>query len=313
MQTGQVGPGGQPPGQPFGFASPDVPSLSLLEPPSRGEDADLVPPPDSYEPPAGPLAPLESIAPTPPEVRDPVEPFVHTLPQALEPAWRPDQPLQLSNATPEIPEVDPSALPPPAGVGPIALPPPTGPPVTALAQGPYPGHPYPGHAYPVNPYATGPYSAPTHYPPPAPYGPPGPTPAPYGPPGPTPPYGPYAGTPGAAGDWGSPRPVGGGAPITPARVWQAADGIVISLLIIGTVWPPTSPYVLLLAAVAAFVRSSQGKVLVAVAALIGTLVWLVWWLGYFATSQWQDATQFLCMVCLIGVPLIAYQSLRRSS
>lgn len=160
-----------------------------------------------------------------------------------------------------------------------ALPPPSGPAVVALPTHP-PAIPvpvpvqYPMNPYPVNPYATGPYSAPT-----------------------------------GPGGWAPPQR---NQPITPAMVWEASNSFVLILLAVGAFVPQASAYALIAAAMVSVARSSPGRVLVGVAALISVLIWWVWWLGYFATSQWQDATQLLCTVCLIGVPLLAYQSLRRT-
>lgn len=299
--TGPMGTGAEPLGQPFGFASPHAPPLSEAEAPRQLNVGRRVVAPDAYVTPAQPVAPLESIEPTALAVRNPTEPFLETLPEPPGSSWRPEQPLPLSAATTNtaatnsggpvpLPGDVLEALPPPTG-RPVGVPPAPGP-ANPYATGPYPAPAHTGQPlgapqrarYPVNPYATGPYSAP----------------APYGPP-----YAP-AGT--------DPRRwPGRSQPITPQQVLAASDKFVMALLLIGTLWSQVAVYALTVAALVALLRSSQGKVLVAVAAVIGLLVGFVWWAGYLATSQMQGSAQLLCTICAIGVPLLAYQSLRRWS
>lgn len=275
--TGVVGTDAQLQRPPYGFARPKVPPLSTDEPAPQVDEEKLTLPPDSYALPAQPLSALESIAPAPAEVRDPNEPFTHVLPQAPESTWQPTQPLPLSSAV-TTSEADPSTQPPPSGPELNALPPPTGQPVGT-----------PLHTlYPVNPYATGPYSAPTRYG------------APYGVPG---------------APWGPNHPVQPGhkQQITLQQVLRAADNLVMLPLFMGMVWPQTSALALIVAAVIAIGRSNPARVLVGAACGICLFVTYVWFSGYIATSQWQSAAQLLCTVCAIGVPLIAYQSLRKWS
>lgn len=94
---------------------------------------------------------------------------------------------------------------------------------------------------------------------------------------------------------------------------QASDIGVLTLLMAGLLWAQLAPFALLAAVLVAVFRSSQGWLLVLVAAIVALLVTLIWSQGYLATSQWQASAQTLCAVCLIGVPLVAYQSLRRWS
>lgn len=119
--------------------------------------------------------------------------------------------------------------------------------------------------------------------------------------------GPYSGRP--------PVPSAGGyqqrEPVTWQRALQAADSYVLGLLLVGVLWPQVAAYALGAAAILGFVRRSQGRVLLAVAAGFIVAVTAIWWFGYFATSQWQASAQLMCVVCLLGVPLISYQSLRR--
>lgn len=131
----------------------------------------------------------------------------------------------------------------------------------------------PASPYPQNPYATGPYSG--HAPVPAPGG--------------------YQRR----------------EPVTWQHALRAADSYVLGLLLVGMLWPQVAAYALGAAAILGFVRRSQGRVLLAVAAGFIVAVTAIWWFGYFATSQWQASAQLMCVICLLGVPLISYQSLRR--
>lgn len=79
----------------------------------------------------------------------------------------------------------------------------------------------------------------------------------------------------------------------------------------GMLWTQVAPFALLAAALIAIFRSSPGKILVLVAAVVVLLVTFVWYAGYLATSQWQATARLLCTICLVGVPYVAYQSLRR--
>lgn len=155
--------------QPFGFASPVAPPLSVAPEPARLPEVQA--PPTGYAAPAEPQPPLAAIAPAPLAQRNPTTPFVDELPEvASEAQWQPHEPLPTS-APLGTSAVNSTAL-----VDPATLPPPTGMPLQAAPQ-----HQAAASPYGPNPYATGPYSAPTPYGYPAPYGPPG------GAPGPRPP------------------------------------------------------------------------------------------------------------------------------
>lgn len=247
--------------QPFGFASPKAPPLSIAAPPPRLAESQQGQLPDAFAPPAAPVPELDQIAPAPPDHRDPTAPFMDVPAPDQTPPWQPHQPLPLSSPAAST-EVDPSTLPPPTGPALSALPPPTGLPVTAAAPSPYP----------MNPYATGPYQ------------PPGLNPA----------------------HPGGPRP-----PVTFQQTLQASDGFVLFGLALGLWWPGLAPYVLIAAAIRGLLIRSHARALLAAAAVLNVVVTVVWWLGYFANSQWHSTAQLLCIVCLVGVPLITYQALRR--
>lgn len=245
--------------QPFGFASPVAPPLSVAaEPPQL--PAHDVPPPVDYAAPEGPAPTLAEIAPAPPRHRDPRAPFVEAAPQY--PAhhdWQPHQPLPTSDTasalTPEPAQVDPATLPPPIGAPAGAQP---------------AAHPMFG----ANPYATGPYSAPT---------PNGPPPA-------------------------------GAAPKAPPNLQQvlsAANPWVLGLLGAGVLWPDVAALTLTAAGVTALVRKSPGSGLLIAAVALCAAITLAWLQGYFGPSQWQSSAQLLSFVCLVGVPLVTYQHLRR--
>lgn len=266
--------------QPFGFAKPKAPPLSVAKP--AGPSAEYAPGivPDGFAPPDEPITPLAAIEPAQSDHRNPAEPFVTGSVADESPAWHPTQPLPLSasalDTRPAETSPSQSRLPGPAL---DQLPPPTGRPVGV-----------PPSPYPANPYAVGPYSG-------------------------QPPM--QSGT--DQRGWPSP-PFGAQPPGRPAQqpinlqaVLQASDIGVLTLLMAGLLWAQLAPFALLAAVLVAVFRSSQGWLLVLVAAIVALLVTLIWSQGYLATSQWQASAQTLCAVCLIGVPLVAYQSLRRWS
>lgn len=231
--------------------------------------------------------------------------MLDAAPEVVEPDWQPSQPLPLSAASTALgapgadagqsrnaSELDAPAL--------DELPPPTGAPAGV-----------PHQPYPVNPYATGPYSG---FPPPQrPVGQ-RQVPRPGAPAAPTP-SGPVPGLPGRpAGQPNGPhRARQQPGPVTFQTVLQACDIWVLTALLLGMLWPQLAPYAIVIAAVVAIVKSSEGRVLVVVAAGVSIFIWIVWYVGFLATSQWQSTAQLLCTVCLVGVPLVAYQSLRRWS
>lgn len=277
-----------PTGQPFGFASPKAPPLGEIAEPPGPPEIDATPPPDGYAPPGDPVPPLESIAPAPAETRDPRQPMLDAPPEVGEPDWQPTQPLPLSAASTALEAPGAAAGPSRNGSELDApaldeLPPPAGPPVGV-----------PHQPYPVNPYATGPYSG---YPPPQ-------RPVPQG----------HAMPGRPAGQPDGPRRARQQpGPVTFQTVLQACDIWVLTALLLGMLWPQLAPYAIVVAAVVAIVKSSEGRVLVVVAAGVSIFISLIWYVGFLATSQWQSTAQLLCTVCLVGVPLVAYQSLRRWS
>lgn len=251
--------------QPFGFASPKAPPLSVAAaaPPLPAHNA---PPPDGYAPPSEPAPALSQITPAPPELRDPTEPFGDALPDHNPTAdWQPNQPLPTS--------ASPAAQPAPTQVDLATLPPPTGQPVNQPT-------PYPS-PFGVNPYATGPYSAP----------------APYGPP--------YAGPP--AGYPGQARPP----QLTLHQVLLAANPYVLGALAAGMLWQEIAPFTLMAAAIVALVRKAPGRVLAAAGGGLMVLITVAWFFDYLYDSQWLATAQLLNIVCLVGLPLITYQQLRR--
>ncbi|MGI5951755.1 MAG: hypothetical protein ACOX61_07915 [Brooklawnia sp.] len=244
--------------QPFGFASPVAPPLSVAAEPSRLPSND-VPPPVDYAAPDRPAPALAEIAPAPPQHRDPRAPFVEAAPQyRADSDWQPHQPLPTSDTTTALATE-------PAQVDPATLPPPTGAPAGAQPT----THPMFG----ANPYATGPYSAPT----------------PYGPP------------PNAA-----PK-----APPNFQQLLSAANPWVLGLLGAGVLWPDVAALTLAAAGVTALVRKSPGSGLLIAAVALCAAITLAWLQGYFGPSQWQSSAQLLSFVCLVGVPLVTYQHLRR--
>lgn len=264
----------EPAGQPFGFASPKAPPLSQA-PVASGIQQSPAAPPDAYTPPAEPVAPLEAIAPAPPEYRDPQAPFIDNLPAPeAEVSWTPNQPLPLSAASTGLdePSVDLGALPPPHAEVPPNLPPPTGMPVNALPPSPYG----------ANPYATGPYSTPGPYP---------------GAPGGYPPPG------GQPGQWSGQQPAG--------SLLQRLDLFVVGLMVLGAIWAEVAAYTLLAAAIAGVVRRVPGRILLAVCGGIGLSTSVLWYLGYIGTGQWHAMSQLLCLVSLLGVVIFARQATRR--
>ena len=102
-----------------------------------------------------------------------------------------------------------------------------------------------------------------------------------------------------------------GEPATLQRALQASNSLVMTVLLLGVFFPEMSAGALFGAALIALVRSSPGRILLTSSALLAGIVGVFWWQGYFATSQWQSTTQLLSVICLVGVPLTAYQSLRR--
>lgn len=261
--------------RPFGFARPKAPPLSVAEPVGpAGEDAPG-PAPNGFAPPDEPGAPLASIEPAPSQHRDPVVPFVASSTPDESPSWHPTQPLPLSaSAVGPGPSEANSIGPRLAGPALDQLPPPTG-----LPAG------VPPSAYPANPYAVGPYPG----------------------------YPPRQGAPSYQGQPFGARQPGRPAqqPITFQYVLQASNIGVLTALMAGMLWTQVAPFALLAAALIAVFKGSPGKILVLVAAVVMALVTFFWYSGYLATSQWQATAQLLCTVCLVGVPLVAYQSLRR--
>ncbi len=261
--------------RPFGFARPKAPPLSVAESVGpAGEDAPG-PAPNGFAPPDEPSAPLASIEPAPSQRRDPVVPFVAGSAADESPSWHPTQPLPLSTSAMSTGPAEVNAIPPRlAGPALDQLPPPTG-----LPAG------VPPSPYPANSYAVGPYPG----------------------------YPPGQGAPGYQGQPSGARPPGRPAqqPITFQNVLQASNIGVLTALMAGMLWTQVAPFALLAAALIAIFRSSPGKILVLVAAVVVLLVTFVWYAGYLATSQWQATAQLLCTICLVGVPLVAYQSLRR--
>lgn len=126
------------PEQPIGFASPELPTLNVSIP-TNLHQLDPTPPPSYFTSPDTPGLPLEQIAPTPPDVRDPSEPFSASSPDAdLRSDWTPDQPLTQMAA---LEEADLDMLPPPAAEDLVAAPLPhweqqTAPPQRAIPQAP---------------------------------------------------------------------------------------------------------------------------------------------------------------------------------
>lgn len=261
--------------RPFGFARPKAPPLSVAEPVGpAGEDAPG-PAPNGFAPPDEPGAPLASIEPAPSQRRDPVAPFVANSTADESPSWHPTQPLPLSaSAMGPGPSEANSIGPRLAGPALDQLPPPTG-----LPAG------VPPSPYPANPYAVGPYPG----------------------------YPPRQGAPSYQGQPFGARQPGRPAqqPITFQYVLQASNIGVLTALMAGMLWTQVAPFALLAAALIAIFKGSPGKILVLVSAVVLALVTFFWYSGYLATSQWQATAQLLCTVCLVGVPLVAYQSLRR--
>lgn len=162
---------------------------------------------------------------------------------------------------------------PPAMVDPRTLPPPTGAPTAAAPTGLAPG-PYPGSAYPANQYATGPYSGSMQYPPP---------------------YG---------TGWGTPR-------LTFVQVVMRANPWVLGLLAAGFLWDTIAPYALVAALIVSLVVRSPGRVALAVAAGFAIAVGLLYYTGWIGSGQWLSTSSLLGLLCLGGVLLITYNTLRR--
>lgn len=125
------------PGQPVGFASPGLPRLTT--PPATSIRTADAPPaaPASFALPQTPVMPLEQIAPTPEEFRDPGEPFYTSLPdQDILVDWTPDKPLmEVVDEAPASPDL--SMLPPP-DQGDLVIPSPAPPAPAPMAGTPLP-------------------------------------------------------------------------------------------------------------------------------------------------------------------------------
>ena len=162
---------------------------------------------------------------------------------------------------------------PPAAVDPSTLPPPTGAPALPAPSG-LPAGPYPGTAYPANPYATGPYQAGSQY---------------------------------------VPQPYRGPQQAPMMRLVERSGTWVLALLLVGFLLDTIAPYTLVAALITAIAVKSPGRTVLAIAGGFVVAVGVIQAMGYLGMSQWLSVSSLLNLLCLIGVPLVTYNTMRRRS
>ena len=99
--------------------------------------------------------------------------------------------------------------------------------------------------------------------------------------------------------------------MTFVQVVMRANPWVLGLLAAGFLWYTIAPYALVAALIVSLVVRSPGRVALAVAAGFAIAVGLLYYTGWIGSGQWLSTSSLLGLLCLGGVLLITYNTLRR--